>query len=634
MNKGDKEEEFDEAWYFHTHMRNALIAGLLTGIAFSFAHLGIISSLIETAIYAIAIPLGAYYWGQDGIKKLIHGKIIGIEILMLAATIGSVLLGMWDEAAFLVFLYGMAEGLEEYTYAKTRASIRKLLDLAPKEARVIRNGVETIISSEQIAIGDIFIVKPSESITTDGIIIEGRSSVNESPVTGESIPVEKTEKMRVFAATINQEGVLKIRATATYKDNTLSKMVRMVEEAQEQKSNTQLFIEKFGRRYSPLILFTSLLLIIIPPLLGESIITWATKAVVLLVAAAPCALVMSTPVAIAAGIGRAGKSGVLIKGGVHLENLGKIKVVCFDKTGTLTLGEPQVTDILALSGDDLKILSLAYSIEQFSEHPLAKAIVKEAKKLSVSVLETTEFSALIGSGAKAKILNETIYIGKPNLFEEFGQNIQTIKDVERLQSHGKTVILVGSKENIFGIIALRDEPRPLAKKAISQLHQIGIKVIMLTGDNELIAKSIASELGIDELKANLTPQDKIAVIEELERKYGGVIMVGDGINDAPALARATVGMSMGAIGTDAAIEAADTVLMSDDLEKVLYAINLGKKAKKIGFQNIVFSILVLTSLIPSALIGVMTVSVAVFLHELSEFLAVANGLRMTNDRVA
>jgi Cd2+/Zn2+-exporting ATPase len=614
-------------------MRNAIIAGLLTGIAFGLAHLGIISSLVETIIYAVAIILGGYYWSRQGIEEFVKEKKIDIEILMLAATIGSIILGMWDEAAFLVFLYGTAEGLEEYTYAKTRASIRKLLDLAPKKARVIRNGKEMIIPAEQIAVGDVFLIKPGESIATDGIILEGRSSINEAPITGESIPVEKKEQMKVFAATLNQEGALKIRATATYKDNTIAKIVHMVEEAQEQKSNTQLFIEKFGQRYSPLVLLGSFLLLVIPPLFGESIATWATKAVVLLVAAAPCALVMSTPVAIAAGIGRAGRSGVLIKGGVHLENLGEINVVCFDKTGTLTIGKPQVTDVVAVNSDNRELLALASSVERFSEHPLAQAIVKKAASLDIDLMEATEFSALIGSGAKAKISNKTIFIGKPELFEELGKNTALISDIDRLKNQGKTVILVGSEEYIIGIIALRDEPKAEAQKVINQLHGMGIKIIMLTGDNELTAKAIGKELGIDEVKANLTPQEKIKVIDELTKKYGAVAMVGDGINDAPALAKATVGISMGAIGTDAAIEAADTVLMADDLNKVVYAINLGKRAKQISSQNIIFSILILTILIPSALVGAMTVAIAVLFHEVSELLAVANGLRMAKEKL-
>ncbi len=628
MKEDKKEEIFEGKWYAHPPMRNALIAAVLAGTAFGLAHLGSIPSLVETALYLVAIPLGGYHWAREGIEELIEENEIGIEILMLAATLGSAVLGMLDEAAFLVVLYGAAEGLEEYTYARTRASIRKLLDLAPKEARVIRNGEEIIIPAEEIAVGDVFVVRPGESIPTDGIIVKGRSSINEAPVTGESIPVEKKEGMKVFAATINQEGALEIRATATFEDNTLAKMVHLVEEAQEQKSKTQLFIETFGRRYSPLVLLSSLLLIVIPPLIGASFSEWATRAVVLLVAAAPCALVMSTPVAIAAGIGRAGRSGVLIKGGIHLENLGKIKAVAFDKTGTLTRGKPIVTDVVPLNGDESQLLAFAYSVERFSEHPLAQAIVEKAKESHVEALEATDFSALVGSGAKAKIAGRTIYVGKPGLFEELGLKVRGIPDAERLRDEGKTVILVGTEESIAGFIAIRDEVRPQAKEVVDQLHRMGVRVVMLTGDNEVTAKAIAKELGIDEVKADLKPEDKIKAVEELEKKYGSVAMVGDGINDAPALARATVGIAMGVAGTDAAIEAADIALMADDLTKVVYAINLGKRARRISLQNIVFSLLILAVLIPSALIGIMTVAIAVVAHEGSELLAVANGLRV------
>ena len=284
--KDEREEVFEGKWYAHPSMRNALIAGILTGVAFGLAYFRIIPSLVETAIYIVAILLGGYHWGREGIEELLEERKIGINILMMAATVGSAVLGMWDEAAFLVFLYGAAEGLEEYTHARTRASIRKLLDLAPEEARVIRNGNEVMIPAEELVVGDIFVVRPGESIPTDGIIIKGNSSINEAPVTGESIPIEKKEGMNVFAATINQEGALEVKATAAFEDNTLSKMVHLVEEAQEQKSRTQLFIETFGRRYSPLVLLGSLLLIIIPPLLGAPFLEWATRAVVLLVAAA------------------------------------------------------------------------------------------------------------------------------------------------------------------------------------------------------------------------------------------------------------------------------------------------------------------------------------------------------------
>lgn len=633
VTKDRDEGVFDGNWYAHPLMRNALLAGVLTGLAFGLAHLEIVSPWVETVLYLVAIPLGGYHWGREGLEDLYKERRIGIEILMLGATVGSAILGLWDEAAFLVFLYGAAEGLEEYTYAKTRASIRKLLDLAPKEARVIRNGNEETIPAEHLAVGDVFVVRPGESIATDGVIIRGRSSINEAPVTGESIPVEKQEGAPVFAATLNQEGTLEIRATATFTDNTLCKMVHLVEEAQEQKSRTQVFIDRFGRRYSPLVLLSSLLLIAIPLLLGASLSEWGTRAVVLLVAAAPCALVMSTPVALAAGIGRAGRSGILIKGGVHLENLGKIKVVAFDKTGTLTQGKPVVTDVVALDGDDSNILTLAYSVERFSEHPLAQALVAKAKEVGTTPRAATHFTALVGSGAKAQIGESTVYVGKPGLFEKLHPNSRSIPDLDRLRGEGKTVILVGTEQRILGLIAIRDEARPEARDAVDQLQRRNMRTVVLTGDNEMTARAIARELWIDEAKADLKPEDKIRAVEELEKKYGAVAMVGDGINDAPALARATVGIAMGVAGTDAAIEAADVALMADDLGKVVHAINLGRRTHRISTQNIVFSLGILAVLIPAALSGILTVALAVFIHETSELLAVANGLRVARGQL-
>ena len=625
-----KEEIFEGKWYTHPPLRNALIAGFITGVAFLLSHIDrVIPPSVEITIYIIAIILGGYHWAREGIEELIEEHEIGIEILMLGATAGSAILGMWDEAAFLVFLYGAAEGIEEYTFAKTRSSIRNLLDLAPKEARILKNGDESTIKAEDLKPGDIFIIRPGESIPTDGVIEKGNSSINEAPVTGESIPVEKKVGMKVFAGTINQEGALEIKATASFEENTLSKMIHLVEEAQEKKGKAQLFIEKFGNRYSPLVLLASLLLIVIPFILGWDVSKWAIRAVVLLVAAAPCALVMSTPIAVAAGIGIAGKHGVLIKGGMYLEDLGKIKAVAFDKTGTLTIGKPVVTEVIAFNGDKDHVLKSAYSVERMSEHPLAQAIVEKARERNLTSYEITNFESFTGSGVKASVNGEVIYVGRPELFEELELNIEHIKsDIEKLTQDGKTVMLIGTLEKINGIIAVRDEIRPEATEIISDLHSMGIKVIMLTGDNENTARAISKEIGIDDFKAELKPEDKIKAIENLEKEYGAVAMVGDGVNDAPALARATVGIAMGTAGTDAAIEAADVALMADDITKVSYAIRLGKRARKISFQNIVFSLLILIVLVPSALLGILTVAIAVLFHEISELLAVANGLRV------
>ena len=626
----ENEEKFSGKWYAFPPLRNALIAGLITGLAFLLAHpQRFIPNTIEISIYLIAILLGGYHWGIEGIEDLIKEKKIGINILMIAAVVGSAILGMWDEAAFLAFLYGAAEGIEEYTYAKTRCSIRNLLDLAPKEAKKLVNEEETTIKAEDLIIGDIFLVRPGESIPTDGVIEKGRSSVNEAPITGESMPIEKKEGMKVFAGTINQEGALEVKVTTTYFDNTLSKMIHLVEEAQEKKGKAQLFIEKFGNRYTPLVLLSSLLLIVIPILLGWDHSKWVIRSVVLLVAAAPCALVMSTPITIAAGIGVAGRNGVLIKGGMYLEDLGKIKAVAFDKTGTLTKGKPLVTDIITYNEDINKLLEVAYSIEKLSEHPLAKAIVEKANESNIKACVVTNFESLTGNGVKAHIDNQVYYVGKPGLFKELGFNLDPIKsNINKLTQEGKTLVLVGTITEIMGMIALRDDIKPQAKEIIKDLHFMGIKVMMLTGDNESTAHAISKEIGINDYKANLKPEDKIKTIEKLEKEYGNVAMVGDGVNDAPALARATVGIAMGTAGTDAAIEAADVALMGDDIKKVSYAIKLGKRAKKISLQNIIFSLLILLVLIPSALVGVMSVAIAVLFHEVSELLAVANGLRV------
>ncbi|MCX6689826.1 MAG: heavy metal translocating P-type ATPase [Methanoregula sp.] len=617
----------DGAWYGHPPLRNALIAGVIAGLGIILGHLGVVPVSVENLFFLIAIPIGAYHWTREGIEELINEREIEIEILMLAATVGAIVLGLWDEAAALVILYSAAEGVEELTYARTRASIRKLLDLAPTGAVLIKEGTEQVIPAELLKTGDIFLVKPGAGIPTDGIIVKGRSSINESAVTGESVPVEKQEGMKVFAATLNIDGALEVRATATFKDNSLAKMIHLVEEAQEQKGKTQLFIEQFGRKYTPAVLLVSLILIVVPPFFGIPFNDLAIRGVVLLVAAAPCALVMSTPVAVAAGIGSAGKHGILIKGGVHLENLGKTKAVAFDKTGTLTTGTPVVTDIISLNGDEPAVLRIAYTIERCSDHPLARAIVKRAEMSGIQPAPAMGQCALPGQAATATINGTAYYVGKPEFFTGIKPDAEIQRQISRLRAEGKTVMFAGTQEKVLGIIAVRDEVRSNAKSMIDQLHAMGIATIMLTGDNEITAKAVAADLGIDDIRADLKPEDKTAAIESLKEKYGAVVMIGDGINDAPALARATVGIAMGTIGTDAAIEAADVALMADDLSKVPEAIAFGKKARSVSTQNIVFSLAVLAVLIPTALAGILGVTAAVIFHEASELLAVGNGLR-------
>ncbi len=622
-------QEYSGPWWYFPPLRNALIAGVLAGAAFALANLGIISAGAERLLYWLAIPIGAWYWTREGLEALFTGRRVGIELLMIAATVGAGILGLWDEAAALVVLYAAAEGTEEYTFARTRNAIRALLDLAPKEARLLRNGAEVTVPATELRPGDRFLVRPGESVATDGVIVSGSSSLDESAVTGESLPVDKEAGMKVFAASINGQGVLTIEATAAFSDNTLSRIIHLVEAAQEQKGRAQQWMERFGNRYSPAVLLSSLLMLAVPWLMGLDMVFWGERAVTLLVAAAPCALVISLPIAMAAGIAGAGRRGILIKGGAHLEHLGVVRTIAFDKTGTLTHGRPRVTDVQVLQGERERLLSYAAGLEQYSEHPLARAIVGHAADSAVDPVSVEDFRALTGSGVQALIDGETWYAGAPSLFETLGlkQDPAVEAALGELQSQGKTVILVGSPATgIAGLLALQDTLREGAREVIRRLHAMGVRTVMLTGDNVRTARRIAAQLGIGDVRAGLKPGDKVRAVEALERD-GAVLMVGDGVNDAPALAAATCGVAMGAAGTDAAIEAADIALMADDLHKLEEAMALGRKARRVSLQNIVFAIAVLVVLIPAGVGGFISIAVAVLAHEASELLAVANGLR-------
>ncbi len=633
---GCGEGDFTGSWWQFPPLRNALLAGLVALSAWLLATTGLINEQVEVYLYWFSIPLGAWYWAQEGMEELLEEHEIGISVLMAAATVGSGLLGMWEEAAALVVLYGAAEGIEEFTFARTRTAIRALLDLTPKEARIRLNseklgdevGEEVMIAASQLQPGDHFIVRPGESLATDGIIIGGETSLDESAVTGESIPVDKTVGMKVFAASINGQGAITVEVTAAFADNTLSRIIHLVENAQDQKGKAQQWMERFGRRYSPMVLLGSILMLIVPWLMGMEMAVWAERAVILLVAAAPCALVISLPITMAAGIAGAGKRGILIKGGVHLEHLGVIKTIAFDKTGTLTQGKPQVTDIITFEKEETDVVALAAAIEQHSEHPLARAIVACAGEQTIPIPVSEQFQALTGAGATASIDGIQWFLGKPALFMQAGNNLSEAhrNQISELESQGKTVVLLGTKKHIVGLIALQDVVREGAQKVISNLHKMGIKTVMLTGDNPLTAERIARQTGIDDVRAGLNPEDKVNAITQL-LEQGHVLMVGDGVNDAPALAAASCGVAMGAAGTDAAIEAADIALMADDLAKLEEAILLGRKARRVSRQNIVFAIIILLVLIPVGVSGVISIAMAVLVHESSELLAVVNGLR-------
>lgn len=618
-----------EPWWRFRPLQMALASGLVLGIGFLLEKTGTIPESAALFFYLAAIPIGAYFWVREGLEELLEERVIGIEFLMAAAAAGAGALGLWEEAAFLVFLYGAAEALEEYTVDRTRHAIRSLLDLAPAEARVLRDGREVSIAARDLIPDDMFLVRPGERIPTDGVVIDGSGAIDESPVTGEHVPADKQPGAQVFAGSLNLTGALRVRVTSRFEDNTLSKIILLVETAQARKGQAQLFIERFGRRYSPLVLITALGLLAVPAVLGLELGVWAHRAVVLLVAAAPCALVMSTPVAIAAGIGRAGRHGVLVKGGMTLERLGRLKVVALDKTGTLTRGEPVVTDVVAMPGEsERRLLELAASVEHLSEHPLAKAIVRHAEQVGCERQPAEAFEALPGAGARATVAGQAVVIARPSFHADGGIDMRDVDSLaEPLRHQGKTLVAVRVQDRILGLLALQDQPRPEAARAVQALHALGIKLVMLTGDNQATAEAVASLVGIDEVHAELRPDQKVQHVEALRQRYGDVAMVGDGINDAPALAAATVGVAMGTAGTDAAIEAADVALMGDDLEKLSYVVHLGRQARRISQQNIVFSLVVLGVLVPAALVGALTVAVAVLAHEVSEILAVLNGTR-------
>lgn len=601
---------------------------------------GVLPDPLPIAFFVAAIPFGGYWWAREGLEELVEEREFGIEILMGVATIGATALGAWEEAAFLVFLYGSAEAVESLTFARTRSAIHALLDLAPKEAHVLRDGAELTIPATELVPGDMFLVRPGEGLTTDGVIRIGRSSLDESPITGESIPVDKVPGDPVFAGTINRQGALTIEATKAFADNTLSAIIHLVEEAQAQKGRAQRFIDRFSRIYSPLVLVGAAVLAAVLIALGDNPTESITRAITVVVAGAPCALVMSTPVAMAAGIGSAGRRGVLIKGGIHLENLGSVQVVALDKTGTLTHGRPVVTDIVPLDGtNEAGLLAAAAGVERLSEHPLARAIVAAASERGVLPSEATEFTALIGAGATARVDSRLVHVGSPDLLSDLGAaaSAPSAALLEEMREEGKTVVLVGERPagatagvRVLGLFAMRDQVRPNAAAAIRELHRLGVRrVVMLSGDHPRTARAVARELGIDDVRAGLKPEDKVAAIRKLEGEHGAVAMIGDGVNDAPALAAATIGIAMGSAGSDAAIEAADVALMADDLEKAGYALRIGRKARLISRQNLVFSLLILAVLIPGAAAGLFTIAIAVTVHEAAELLAVANGLRAT-----
>lgn len=589
--------------------------------------------LTTIIIFALAIFIGGFRLFKVGVKNLVKLQF-DMKTLMTIAVIGAAIIGEWSEGAVVIFLFALSEALESYSMDKARESIRSLMDIAPKTALVRRGIHEKKLNVEDILLGDVLIIKPGEKLAMDGEVVKGQSSINQAAITGESIPVLKTVGDEVFAGTINEEGALEVKVTKRVEDTTIAKIIHLVEEAQAERAPSQVFIDKFARYYTPVIMLIALLLAIVPPLfMGGAWSEWVYRGLTVLVVGCPCALVISTPVAIVTAIGNAAKKGVLIKGGVHLEEAGRLQVIAFDKTGTLTNGTPEVTDIIVLGKmNESELLRISAALEKLSQHPLASAIIRKAKEKGISQHEyTTEnFQSITGKGTKAEVNNQLYYIGSPKLFEEIGYLPDAvITQINGLQTKGKTVMVVGTNNEIFGLIAVADKLRDSSSNVMKKLQKIGIeKTIMLTGDNKATGQAIANEVGLSEVRAELLPQDKLTTIKSLRDKYGKVAMVGDGVNDAPALAAATVGIAMGGAGTDAAIETADIALMADDLDKLPYTIQLSRRALTIIKENVIFAlglkIVALLFIIP----GWLTLWMAVFADMGATLIVVLNSLRL------
>lgn len=582
-------------------------------------------------LYGAAVIIGGIFPAKKGLSSLRHGRLT-INTLLVVGAIGAIYLGLWEEAALLVVIFSLGEALESYAVDKARGSIQALISLAPQEATVLRNGKELRVPIEQVNIDEIVLVKPGEKVSVDGVVVSGTSAIDQSSITGESIPVEKHSGDEVYASTLNGRGALEIKVTKLAEDSTLSKIVELVENAQMKKGNAQNFSERFGAIYTPFMFVLAIIMAVVPPVFfGQPFDAWLYRALVVLIVSCSCSLVLSVPIAIVAGVGNAAKNGVLVKGGIHMETAGKVQVVAFDKTGTLTTGKPTVTDVVVLGNiSDERLLKIAGTLEVRSEHPLADAILKLISEKGLELETIDEFMSITGRGAKGMIDGEQYYIGNPRLFKEVGVSVGShIKQIERLQNEGKTVILVGNLKQILGLIAVSDQPKENARKAISKLKELGIKkIVMLTGDNKVTGDAIGRAIGVDEVRAELLPEDKISAIKALQQGHSTVAMVGDGVNDAPALAQADVGVSMGVAGTDVALETADIALMADDLDQLVYMVKISRKTVTVIKQNIVFSLALVAFLVITALFGWMPLTTGLIINEASALVIIANGVRL------
>lgn len=625
-----KEEVKRKAWWLEPRILTLSTCGLLIFLTFLLEHILGLSHGSAALLYGAATVIGGYYPAKMGLAAL-KTLTPNIRTLMVAGALGAVSLGLWEEAALLVLIYSLGDVLEAYAADRVRNAVRALMGLAPKEALVKRDGREVVLPLEDVMVGDTLIIKPGERIPLDGIVITGLSSVDQAPITGESIPVSKVAGDELFAGSLNQRGSLEARVTKPFEDTTLGRIIHYVEEAEARKSSYQRFGETFGRYYTPSMFLLSLGVMLIPTLIVGGFQEWFYRGLVVLVVSCSCGIALSIPVAVVAAISNAARHGVLIKGGAYLEAASRIRAIAFDKTGSLTIGRPVVTDIVPF-GDVTEdaVLKLSASIESRSEHILADAILSKAKEKGIPVNELEGFEAIPGLGARAVINGETLCIGNMALCSRLGVlTSEAEAEIKNLEGQGKTVIVLTGEKGLMGIIAVRDELRPDAKDALKRLKEMGIRAnIMLTGDNEQVARVVSNEAGVDRYMAQLLPEEKVEAVKALKKDYGLVGMVGDGVNDAPAMVTSDLGIAMGAAGTDVAIETGDVVLMADNLSKLPYVIGLSKRTVNNIKQNIGISLVVIVFLVPMALAGLIGLVPGLLINEVGGLLVIINGLRL------
>ncbi|SFL15262.1 Cd2+/Zn2+-exporting ATPase [Halogranum rubrum] len=621
------------------------LAGMVTGLATGWLD-G--PTLIMWAGYGVAYVFGGWYGLKGAIETLRHGAV-DIDLLMIVAALGALSIGAPFEGAMLLFLFSLSNTLQHYAIGRSRRAIKSLVEMRPDEAQILRDGEEVTVPIEEVAVGDVFVVRPGDRIPLDGVVVSGEGTVDQASLTGESVPVPKEPDDEVFGGTINESGSLEIEVTRQAHESAISRLINMVERAQSEKAPTQRLIDRLEQPYVLGVFALTVVAIAVPLAFGSEFTETFYRAMTLMVAASPCAVIISTPAAVLSAIASGGRQGVLFKGGEHVETAARIDAVAFDKTGTLTEGNTQLTDVFVRDGmadetlSEDELLSIAAAVQARSEHHLARATVRAAEAQSLDVADAERFQSVAGKGVKAEVGGQTTHIGNRSYFQTVLGDVAIdglepgLERLEALEEEGKTSVLVARESHgdvsVLGWFAFTDTVRPDAAKMIDDLRSLGVEhIVMLTGDNERVAQRIADEVGIDEVQAELLPEEKVATIEDLVERHENVAMVGDGVNDAPALATATLGIAMGGAGTDVALDTADVVLMGDDLSKIPYVLGLGRKTRRTLTINLAIAFGAIALMVGTILLRGIPLPLAVVGHEGSTVLVSLNGLRLLGFR--